>query len=121
MSIEFDGIDQQPGHVAAVGVFAAHADFPHPGQVVHIVFFHIGAGVVADGSFKGVSGQGGTGDILRGADGGQGAAAIAAETEVDADAGIALFESKEFFQGGRVFGQAGEGDFPDLASTGLGE
>ena len=51
-SFELDRPDQQPRHVAAVGVFAAHADLANAGEIIDVVLLDVRAGEVADGSFK---------------------------------------------------------------------
>ena len=97
-AFEFNRFDEQARHVAIVGVLAADADFADAGEVVDVVPFHFGAGEIADGSFEDELSELVGRDGLRGADGGESAAAIAAQAEVDTEAG------STFFEGGEVLG-----------------
>ena len=51
-SFEFHGPDQQPRHVAAIGVLAANADFTNAREVIDIVFFDVRTGEIANRAFK---------------------------------------------------------------------
>ena len=107
-TFELDGAEAEAGDVAVVGVLAADGDFADAGEVVDVILFDFGAGVVLDGAFENEAAVAGAGDDLRSADGGEGAAAVAAEADVDAEAGVALFEGCEALGEGVGGGNGGE-------------
>ena len=100
-AFEFDGSDEEAGHIAAVGELAAGGDFADAGEVVDVIFFHVGTGEVTDGAFEDEAGEFIAGDGLGGADGGEGAAAVAAEAEVDSEPGPARKRAVSAWVGGR--------------------
>jgi hypothetical protein len=94
-TFKLDRADQEARHVPAIGVFAANGNFVDPGEVVDVVVFDDRRREVVDCSFEDVLCQLLACDGLRRADGGEGTAAVAAQTKVNADAGLALFERQK--------------------------
>ena len=110
--LELDRLHEQPGHVAAVGEFAPHADFAHAREVVDVVLLHVGTGEVADRPFKHETlGRRGD-DRLRGADRRERAPAVASQSQMDAHSRHTPLECREAFGERIVVGQFREGDSP---------
>ena len=94
-AFELDRPDQQPRHVAAVGVLAAHADLAHAGEIVDVVLLDVGAGEVADGPLEHEAGERRRSTRSGPPDRGERAAAIATQAQVHAEARRPLLERRE--------------------------
>ena len=56
-TFEFDRPDEQARHVAAIGVLAANCNFTHACEVIDVILFDVGAGVIANRIFKDEAGE----------------------------------------------------------------
>ena len=92
---ELDRPDDEPGHVAAVGVLAANADLVNTGEVVDVVLLDNRPWEVLERAFEDVFREFFAGDRLRRADGRERTAAIAPEAKMDADSRLTLLKSRE--------------------------